>query len=170
MAKTTFKGTEVKLNGKFPSLETEAEDFTFVKNDLTEYSLYDFENKIKVLIAVPSLDTGTCATETRKFNEKLAAKKDVVGLVISKDLPFAQKRFCETDGITNIMAVSDFRYNDFTESYHTAILDGKLKGLSARAIFVIDKNNIIKYSELVPEITAEPDYDKAIAAVDKLLK
>lgn len=163
----TFKGTLIKLKGNLPKLSTQAEDFTFVKNDLTEQSLYDLEDKIKVIIAVPSLDTGVCATETRKFNENLASK-DLIAIVISKDLPFAQKRFCETEGIINMMVVSDFRYNDFSEYYNTEMMDGPLKGLSARAVIVLDANNIVKYVELVPEITTEPDYTKILAAIDAL--
>ena len=169
MAKVTHKGNPVKLKGELPKLNAEAEDFTYVKNDLKEESLYDLEDIIKVIIAVPSLDTGTCATETRKFNEKLAAKKGVIGIVISKDLPFAQRRFCETEGIKNVMAVSDYRYNDFTENYNTEMLDGALKGLSARAVFVLDQDNVVKYVELVSEISSEPDYDKVMAAVEVLL-
>jgi thiol peroxidase len=168
MAKVTHKGNPIKLKGDLPKLNSTATDFTYVKNDLKEESLYDLEDKVKVIIAVPSLDTSTCATETRKFNEKLS-EKGVIGIVISKDLPFAQRRFCETDGIKNIMAVSDFRYNDFTEAYNTEILDGALKGLSARAVIVLDEDNIVRYTELVPEISSEPDYDKALAAVDSLL-
>ena len=165
MAKVTYKGKPIKLRGELPKVNSVAEDFTYVKNDMTEESLYDIEDKIKVIIAVPSLDTGVCATETRKFNEKLAANKDVVGIVISKDLPFAQRRFCETDGIKNVIAVSDFRYNDFTENYNTEIIEGHMKGLSARAIIVLDTDNVVKYVELVPEITSEPIYDKVMELI-----
>jgi len=167
LTSVTFKGTQVKLKGNLPKVSTEAEDFTYVKNDLTEQSLYDLEDKIKVIIAVPSLDTSVCATETRKFNENLA-KKDLIAIVISKDLPFAQKRFCETEGIKNMMVVSDFRYNDFSEYYNTEMMDGPLKGLSARAVIILDAKNIVKYVELVPEITSEPDYTKILAAIDAL--
>ncbi|MGD1889088.1 MAG: thiol peroxidase [Cyclobacteriaceae bacterium] len=124
---------------------------------------------VKVLIAVPSLDTSVCATETRKFNQQLGGKSGVTGLVISKDLPFAMKRFCETSNIENIVNASDFRYGEFSQQYNTEITDGAFKGLSARAVFVVDQNNAIAYAELVPEVGQEPDYDKAMEAVDKLL-
>lgn len=170
MATVTLKGKEVQLKGNLPKEGSKAEDFTVVKTDLSEVSLYDFEDKVKILIGVPSLDTGTCAMETRTFNNKLAKKKGVIGIVISKDLPFAQSRFCETEGIKNVIAVSDYRYNDFCNDFKTEIVTGGLKGLSARAVFVLDKTNIIRYVQLVPEITSEPDYDKVMVAVDELLK
>jgi thiol peroxidase len=166
---TSFKGKPVELLDELPGINQEAFDFTFVKTDLSESSLYDYEDKIKVLIAVPSLDTGICQRETRQFNERLSAKKGVVGIVVSKDLPFAMKRFCETEGLENIVSASDFRYLDFTREYGTEMVDGPLKGLSARAVFVVDGNNKIRYVELTPDVIAEPDYDRVMAEVDKLL-
>lgn len=170
MTTVTHKGKEVQLKGSLPKVGAKAEDFTAVKNDLSEVSLYDFEDKVKVLMGVPSLDTNPCALETRTFNQKLGQKEGVVGIVISKDLPFAQRRFCETEGIKNVVALSDYRYNDFCNEYKTELVTGLLKGLSARAVFVVDKKNVIRYVELVPEITSEPNYDKVLAAVDELLK
>lgn len=170
MATVLHKGKEVQLKGNLPKAGAKAEDFTAVKTDLSEVSLYDFEGKVKVLLGVPSLDTGTCALETKTFNQKLAAKEGVVGLVISKDLPFAQRRFCETEGIKNVVALSDFRYNDFCNDYKTELLTGALKGLSARVVFVVDKANVIRYVQLVPEIGQEPNYDEVMAAVEELLK
>lgn len=170
MNKVTLKGNEITIKGSLPSAGTTAPDFKFVKTDLSEGSLYGENNvKVKVIIAVPSLDTGVCAIETRQFNQKLANKNNVSGFVISKDLPFAMKRFCETEGIKNVVSASDFRYNEFAQKYNTEILDGPLKGLSARAVFVIDDQNVIRYTELVPEIAQEPEYDKVLEAVDKLL-
>lgn len=166
---TSFKGKPVELLDELPGINQEAFDFTFVKTDLTESSLYDFDGKIKVLIAVPSLDTGVCQRETRQFNERLSAKKGVVGIVVSKDLPFAMKRFCETEGLSNIVSASDYRYLDFTREYCTEMVDGPLKGLSARAIFIVDRDNKIRYVELTPDVLAEPDYDKVMEAVDQLL-
>ena len=166
---TSFKGKPVELLEELPGVNQDAFDFTFVKTDLSESSLYDFDGKVKVLIAVPSLDTGICQRETRQFNERLNDKKGVVGIVVSKDLPFAMKRFCETEGLTNIVSASDFRYLDFTREYGTEMVDGPLKGLSARAVFVVDQNNKIRYVELTPDVIAEPDYDKVMAAVDQLL-
>ncbi len=124
---------------------------------------------MKVLIAVPSLDTRVCATETRNFNEKLAQKQGVQALVISKDLPFAMKRFCSTEGIDHVIIASDFRYGDFASRYNTEITEGPFKGLSARAVFVIDQNNNIAYAELVPDISEEPDYDQVMQAIEQLL-
>ena len=138
---------------------------------MSESSLYDFEDKVKVLIAVPTIDTGIFQKDVRQFNERLAQKKGVVGIIISKDLPFAMKRFSEAEGLTNtnIVCASDFRYIDFTREYGTEMVDGPLKGLSARAVFVVDQNNKIRYVELTPDITLEPDYDKVITEVDKIL-
>ena len=166
---TSLKGQPVALLDSLPEPNEIAFDFTFVKMDFTEGSLYDYEGKVKVLIGVPSLDTDTCQNETRKFNERLAGKKGVVGLVISKDLPYAMKRFCETEGLNNVIPVSDFRYTDFTREFGTEMTNGKLKGLSARTVFIVDKANIIRYVELTPDISAEPNYDKILEEVDKLL-
>ena len=166
---TAFNGKPVELLEELPGVNQEAFDFTFVNTDLTEGSLYDFEGKIKVLIAVPSLDTGICQRETRQFNERLNQKDGVVGIVISKDLPFAMKRFCETEGLSNIVSASDFRYLDFTREYGTEMVDGPLKGLSARAVFVVDQNNKIRYVELTPDIILEPNYDKIMEVVNQLV-
>lgn len=166
---TKFKGNPVNLLNKIPEVGKKAFDFTFVKTDLTEGSLYDLEEKVKVILSVPSLDTGVCQIETKKFNEKLSALDGVMGIVISKDLPFAMKRFCETEGIKNVFSGSDYRYQDFGQEFNVEMIDGPMKGLLARAVFVLDKENTIKYAELVPEITQEPDYDKAIEAVKSLL-
>ncbi len=166
--KTTHKGQQVDLIDDLPEVSENAFDFTFVKTDLSESSLYDFENKIKVLIGVPSLDTGVCQKEARQFNERLNAKKDVVGIVISKDLPFAMKRFCEGEGLSNIIPASDYRYNDFSSEYNTEMTNGALKGLIARTVFVVDKNNKIRHVEITPDIAVEPDYDKILSVVDSL--
>ncbi len=166
---TSFKGRPVNLLDPLPEVEENAFDFTFVKTDLSESSLYDFEDKIKVVIGVPSLDTGICQRETREFNERLAKKEGVIGIIISKDLPFAMKRFCEAEGIENVISASDYRYQDFTREYGTEMLDGPLKGLSARAVFIIDKENKIRYVELTKDIIEEPNYDNVINALDALL-
>lgn len=167
----TLKGSLVNLNGDFPNVGETAADFTFVRQDLIEGSLYDIENKAKIIISVPSIDTGVCAKETRTFNEKIGALGEkVAALVISKDLPFALKRFCGAEGISNVMAISDYRYNDFGAEYNAEMLDNGLKGLLVRSVLVLDKNNKITYSELVTEVTSEPDYDKAIEALEKVAK
>lgn len=157
------------IKGELPT-RGPAPDFTFVRDDLSEGRLSDYDGQVKVLIAIPSLDTRVCAAETRKFNERLAQHKGVQGLIISKDLPFAMKRFCASEGIANVTNASDFRYSDFCQKYNTEMTDGPMKGLSARAVFVVDQQNNITYTELVPEIGQEPDYDKVMAAVDALLK
>ena len=168
MAQVTFKGQTLNLSGDIPKENSKAEDFRVVKPDLSELSLADLKDKVKVLIAVPSLDTSVCAAETKKFSEKLAEKPDVEALVISKDLPFAMKRYMESNGINNIIPASDFRYSEFTKKYNTEISDGVMQGLSARAVFVIDKENNIKYAELVPDIAEEPQYDKVIDTINSL--
>jgi thioredoxin-dependent peroxiredoxin len=168
MTKVTLKGNAVTLKGDLPSIGTTAPDFTFVKTDLSEATLYGEGAAVKVIIAVPSLDTGTCALETKTFNEKLAAMANVKGIVISKDLPFAMKRFCATEGIENVMSGSDFRSSEFIQKYNTEILDGPLKGLSARAIVVVDSANVVRYTELVSEISAEPNYDAVLKAINGL--
>ena len=163
-----LNGRRIQLHDELPVLGATAEDFTFVKPDLKEDSLYDIEG-VRVIMAVPSLDTGTCSKSTRKFNEELSKREGVTGIVVSKDLPFAMRRFCETNGIKNIVAASDYRYNEFTEEYNIKMLEGALKGLIARAVLVIDGNAKIHYSELVPEVVNEPDYEGALKVVDRLL-
>lgn len=169
MAKVNIKGDPVTLRGEIPGVGEKAREFRYVKPDLSEGSLFATEGKLKIIIAVPSLDTRVCAMETRKFNESLSGLEGVTALVISMDLPYAIRRFCELEGIKNVIGASDFRYREFIERYNTQIKDGKMKGLSARAIFIIDSENVIRYAELVPEISQEPDYEAALRALRKLL-
>jgi thiol peroxidase len=168
LERTKLKGQTVNLLDSLPEPGENAFDFTFVKPDFTEGSLYDYEGKLRVLIGVPSLDTGTCARETREFNKRLEGMKDVVGFVISKDTPFAMRRFCEVEGINNVIAASDFRYTDFTREYNTEMINGTLKGLSARVIFIVDPQNKIRYVQLAPEVSLEPDYDAVMRALESL--
>lgn len=168
MSNIKFKGDPINVSGKIPRVGEKAEDFTFVKDDLTEGSLADYNGKIKVIMAVPSLDTGICQNEARAFNEKLNGKDGVVGLVVSRDLPFAMKRFCGAEGLDTIISASDFRYNDFASQYNAEMIEGPLKGLLARIVFVLDKDNNIVYKEEVDDITHEPDYNAAMEAVEKL--
>ena len=167
MAHVTLQGNPFAIKDNIPT-DGPAADFTFVKGDLSDGKLTDY-NTVKVLIAVPSLDTGVCQAETRKFNEQLGQRSGVTGIVVSKDLPFAMKRFCETDGVDNIVTASDFRDGAFARTYNTEITEGPFRGLSARAVFVVDQDNEIVYSELVTEVGDEPDYERAMQAVDKLL-
>lgn len=170
MDSVTLKGQQVMILEEFPAVGTKAEDVYYVKANLDEESLYDIDSKVKVLLAVPSLDTGVCQAETRKFNAELGKRKGVTGLVISKDLPFASKRFCEAEGIENIITGSDYRYGDFGKEFGVEMIEGALKGLLARSVFVLDEENTIRYAELVPEILDEPNYEAALKAVDELLK
>lgn len=169
MTTVTLKGTPIAIKGEIPAVNSEAQNFNFVKSDLSEGSLEDYAGKVKVLIAVPSLDTGICAMETKRFNQELSNKQGVEALVISKDLPFAMGRFCETNGVENVTGASDFRYNSFSQLYNTEILEGPMKGLSCRAVFVVDRDNTIRYSELVPEIAQEPNYQAALEVVNNLV-
>lgn len=167
MNKTKFKGSDINLKGNIPQAGTKAPDFTFVKEDLSEGTLNGLGNKKKIIIAVPSLDTGVCQAETKRFNTELSKRKDVAGIVVSKDLPFAMHRFCAAEGIENVQIASDFR-GDFTSQYNTEMTNGPLKGLSSRAVFVLDENNNIKHTELVSEVTEEPNYDEILRVVDSM--
>ncbi len=165
MSTTNFKGAPVKVAGKFIEKGAVAPDFALVKTDLSSLSLKDLKGKNVVLNIFPSLDTSVCATSVRKFNKLAAGLPGTVVLAVSKDLPFAHARFCSTEGIENVIPVSDFRVSDFDVKYGVLMEDGPLAGLLARAVVVVDKEGKVAYTELVPEITQEPDYDKAIAAL-----
>ncbi len=165
MSETKFLGNTVKLNGTFITPSVKAPDFTLVKGDLSNSSLKDYAGKFIVLNIFPSLDTSVCATSVRKFNQLAAGKDNTVVLAISKDLPFAQGRFCTAEGIENVIPLSDFRDNKFSEEYGVLMLDSPLAGLLARSVVVINPAGDVIYSELVPEITTEPNYDSALAAI-----
>lgn len=165
MATTNFKGQPVKLIGEVIKVGAVAPDFELVKKDLSSFSLKQLNGKNVVLNIFPSMDTGVCATAVRKFNQLAAGLKDTVVLAISKDLPFAQGRFCSAEGIENVVPLSDFRCSNFDENYGVRMADGPLAGLLARTVVVIGKDGKVVYTELVPEITQEPDYEKALAAV-----
>lgn len=166
MSKTAFKGSVVNLAGEFIKTGVTAPEFTMVKGDLSQFKLSDTKGKFVVLNIFPSLDTGVCATSVRKFNQLAAKMENTVVLAISKDLPFAQGRFCTTEGIENIIPLSDFRNpSDFDTNYGVLIADGPLSGLLARSVVVINPAGEIVYTELVPEITQEPNYDAALAAI-----
>ena len=165
MAKTAFQGTPVSLAGEFVKVGAQAPEFSLVKGDLSSFTQDDIKGKYALLNIFPSMDTGVCAASVRKFNKLAAGLPDTVVLAISKDLPFAHARFCTTEGIENVIPLSDFRFSDFDENYGVRMADGPLAGLLARSVVVIGKDGKIAYTELVPEITQEPDYDKAIATV-----
>ncbi|NMC40215.1 MAG: thiol peroxidase [Bacteroidales bacterium] len=165
MATITFKGNPVKTSGTLPAEGTMAPSFSLVKSDLTSFSLADAAGKNVILNIFPSLDTSVCAASVRKFNELAAGKADTLVLAISKDLPFAHSRFCSTEGIKNVITLSGFRDKEFGKSYGVEMTDGPLAGLYSRCVVVIDKSGIVKYTEQVPEIVQEPDYEKALAAL-----
>ena len=155
MAKVTLKGNEIHTNGELPKVGTEAPDFKGVKSDLSELSLSVF----------PSLDTSVCAASVRRFNKEAASHPDTVVLAVSKDLPFAHGRFCTTEGIDKVITLSVFRCSCFEDKYGMLLVDSPLKGLLARGVIVVDGAGKVVYEELVPEITTEPNYDAALAAL-----
>jgi thiol peroxidase len=165
MANITLKGNPIHTSGELPALGARAPDFKLVGGDLKDVSLAAFAGKKKVLNIVPSLDTPTCATSTRRFNEKAGALPNAVVLVISADLPFAAKRFCTTEGLANVVPLSLMRSRDFATDYGVLIVDGPLAGLTARAVVVLDERDQVIHRQLVPEIGQEPDYDAALKAV-----
>jgi len=163
MATITLKGDEIHTNGELPKAGDDAPDFTLVNSDLGDVSLATYQGKKKLLSIVPSLDTPVCATSTKKFNDTAKEKPDVVFLMIAADLPFAMSRFCSAEGTDNIIVLSMMRSRNFAKDYGVLIEDGPLAGITARAIVVIDENDKVIFSELVPEIAQEPDYDAALA-------
>jgi thiol peroxidase len=167
MATVTLRGNPIHTIGEPPAVGSKAPDFKLVDGDLKDQTLASYQGKKKVLNIVPSLDTPTCATSTRKFNEKASALPNTTVLVISSDLPFAQKRFCTTEGLKNVVPLSLMRSRDFAKSYGVLITDGPLAGICARAVVVIDENDKVIHRQLVPEIAQEPDYDAALGALKK---
>lgn len=165
MATTKFKGEPVKLSGEFVQVGASAPDFSLTKTDLSSCSLSELKGKNVILNIFPSLDTSVCATSVRQFNKLASSLPDTVVLAISKDLPFAHGRFCSTEGINNVIALSDFRPSAFAADYGLLMEDGPLYGLLARAVVVLNKEGKVIYTEMVPEITQEPDYEKALSAV-----
>lgn len=166
MATVTFKNDiTVNTSGQLPTVGSVAPEFALVKNDLSEVSLKDLKGKTVILNIFPSLDTGTCAASVRRFNKEAAALPNTVILAVSADLPFAAGRFCSAEGIQNVVPASVFRNASFAKDYGVLMLDGPLKGLLARSVVVIDADGKVVYTELVPEITSEPNYQPALAAV-----
>ena len=165
MARVTLKGNPVETVGDLPAVGSQAPDFRLVNADLKDVTLSDFGGKKKILSIVPSLDTPVCATSARKFNEKAAGRDDAVVLVVSADLPFAQARFCSTEGLAGVVPLSLMRSKAFAKDYGVLITGGPLAGVAARAIVVLDENNRVLHTQLVGEIAEEPDYDAALAAL-----
>ena len=166
MATTAFKGAPVTLAGDFVKVGSQAPQFSLVKGDLGNFTSADAAGKNILLNIFPSMDTGVCAASVRKFNKLASEMPNTIVLAISKDLPFAQGRFCTTEGIENVVPLSDYRYtSDFGEKYGVLMTDGPLCGLLARAVVIINPEGKVVYTELVPEITQEPDYESALAAI-----
>lgn len=165
MAKITFKGSPVSTIGDLPQKGAKAPNFTLVNDQLAEITLADYKGKNLILNIFPSLDTSVCASSVRKFNQDASKLENTVILAISADLPFAAGRFCTTEGIKNVIPASVFRSPDFGKDYGVLMTDGPLKGLLARAVVVVNPEGNILYTELVPEIAQEPNYQSAINSI-----
>jgi len=159
MAKITLKGNPVHTNGDIPKTGSKLHDFTLVDKDLKEHSLSDFKGKKKVIYTAPSLDTSVCLLSTKKLNDLAKKHKDTVFMVITTDLPFAQKRICGLEHIDNLVVLSLVRSKKCAEDMGILIVDGPLEGLIARSLFVVNEDNVVKHVELVSEITHEPNFD-----------
>lgn len=165
MAQVLFKGTPAHTSGELPKVGSRAPDFRLTANDLSDVTLAKFKGKKKILSIAHSLDTGTCATATRRFNEFAKSRPDVVVLVVTADLPFAQSRFCKGEGLENVVTLSMMRDRHFAKDYGVLLTDSPIAGLTARSTLVLDENDTVIYTQMGPEITDEPDYDQAFAVL-----
>jgi thiol peroxidase len=165
MAQITFKGNALRTAGSLPKVGEAAPDFTLTKDDLSDTSLKDFKGKRLVLNIFPSIDTSICAASVRKFNEQAGKLKNAAVLCVSKDLPFAQKRFCASEGLTNVINASEYKNTAFSDAYKVKMVEGPLAGLFSRAVVVIDEQGKVLHAEQVPEIAQEPDYAKALSVL-----
>ena len=165
MAAITLKGNPIHTNGNLPKVGSRAPDFRLTDKDLKDCSLATWKGRKKLISIVPSLDTPVCAMSTKKFNDHARAHTDTVVLTVAADLPFAMKRFCGAEGLENVVPLSLMRDRKFAEDYGVLITDGPLAGITARAIVVLDADDKVTYTELVPEIAQEPDYGKALEAL-----
>jgi thioredoxin-dependent peroxiredoxin len=165
MATITLGGNAINTTGELPKVGSQAPNFTLVKTDLSTTTLEDYKGTKLVLNIFPSIDTGTCATSVRKFNETASSLENTKVLCISRDLPFAQKRFCGAEGLENVENLSDFKTGSFGKEYGLEIENSVLAGLHSRVVIVLDENGIVKYTEQVPEIADEPNYESALAAL-----
>ena len=165
MAKITLKGNEINTSGELPKIGDLAKDFSLIGADLSAKNLNDFKGNNLVLNIFPSIDTGTCAASVRNFNKEAATLENTSVLCISRDLPFAQKRFCGAEGIENVIMLSDFKTGQFGKDYGLDILDGPLAGLSSRSIVIINNEGKVIYTEQVAETTEEPNYELALASL-----
>lgn len=165
MATVTLKGQPINTSGSLPAVGSEAPDFRLVTVDLADKTLADYRGKKKLLNIFPSVDTGVCAKSVREFHQRAAALPDTVVLNISADLPFAHKRFCAAEGIAGVEALSMMRSKDFARAYGVLLEDGPMAGLAARAVVVLEAQDRVAYTELVPEIGQEPNYEAALQAL-----
>jgi len=165
MATVNLRGNPIHTSGELPEVGSQAPDFTVTGGDLSDVTLDQFAGKQLILNIYPSVDTPTCAASTRAFNERAGGRDDAAVLCVSQDLPFAFGRFCGAEGIENVKTGSVFR-SSFLDDYGVKITDGPLRGLAARAVVVVDGDGKVKYTQLVPEIGQEPDYEAALAALD----
>ena len=165
MAQVTLKGNPFQTAGNLPAPGSTAPDFKLTRSDLAETSLADYKGRRLVLNIFPSVDTPVCAASVRRFNEEASKSPDTTVLCVSRDLPFALKRFCAGEGLNNVVTASEYKDSSFSDAYGVRIVDGPLAGLLSRAVVVIDAAGKIKYTEQVPEIAQEPDYAKALEAL-----
>ncbi len=165
MSQVTFKGTAVQTKGELPAVGTKAPEFALTAADLSTKKLSDFLGKRVILNIFPSIDTGTCANSVRTFNKEAASLDNTVVLCISKDLPFAQGRFCGAEGIENVVTLSEFKDTSFADSYGLTFVGGPLEGLLSRAVVVVNEEGEVIYTEQVAEVTEEPNYKAALAAL-----
>ncbi len=165
MADITLQGNSCHTNGELPAVGAALPAFSLVDGELNNRTLDDYAGKRKLISIVPSLDTGVCAKSTKVFNEAMAARAGAVALVVSADLPFAQGRFCGAEGVDNVITLSMMRSRNFAKDYGVLIEDGPLAGITGRAVLVADADNKVVHAQLVTEITDEPDYDAALAAL-----
>ncbi len=168
MATITLKGKQIEVAGVLPEEGTRAPDFCLTATDLSMKELKDFAGKRKVLNIFPSIDTGVCAASVRRFNTEASGLENTVVLGISADLPFAHARFCEMEGLNNVIPLSVFRSPDFARNYGVKMTTGPLAGLLARAVVILDSSDLVIYTQLVPEIGEEPDYDAALEVLREM--
>jgi thiol peroxidase len=165
MAKITFKGNPVNTAGDLPRVGAEAPEFSLVKTDLSEVSLADYKGKKVVLNIFPSVDTGVCAASVRRFNAEASKQDNTVVLCVSRDLPFAHARFCGAEGLEDVVSLSEYKDEVFSQNYGVKMVDGPLTGLLSRAVVIVDENGKVAHSEQVDDIVNEPDYDAALKAL-----
>ncbi|MDH5508941.1 MAG: thiol peroxidase [Nitrospinota bacterium] len=165
MSEIKLKGNPVNTSGALPAVGSKAPDFLLTKTDLSDVSLKDFAGKNLVINIFPSVDTAVCAASVRRFNQDITSIPDTVCLGVSLDLPFAHKRFCSAEGIENVVTTCELRSRKFGEDYGVRMVDGPLAGLLSRAVVVVGKDGVVLYAQQVPDITEEPDYEKALASL-----